>query len=206
MKVSVYSWVWGIWVLSTSFQKSNIGWPQQPLKERVTNISGKLDFCRSISKNRTNIGYFGARNVQTITTKKFFEKIGLWRLVRPVRLKRLLRSMRLQRFLRPKKITSEYFSVIQVHELNNLRTNINLFWIFERKKIFDRIMKITLNFSTFSVGGCWGQSMLLFWKLSNKSHSTCSHISYLSKLWNSSPMCVAYVSLACLVRNPLGDL
>ena len=178
MKVSVYSWVWGIWVLSTSFQKSNIGWPQQPPKERVTNISGKLDFCRSISKNRTNIGYFGARNVQTITTKKFFEKIGLWRLVRPVRLKRLvrpvrlkrlLRSMRLQRFLRPKKITSEYFSVIQVHELNNLRTNINLFWIFERKKIFDRIMKITLNFSTFSVGGCWGQSMVLFWKLVDKT-------------------------------------
>ena len=38
-----------------------------------------------------------------------------------------------------------------------------------RKKIFDRIMKITLNFSTFSVGGCWGQSMLLFWKLVDKT-------------------------------------
>ena len=32
---SVYSWVWGIWVLSTSFQKSNIDWPQQPPTEKV---------------------------------------------------------------------------------------------------------------------------------------------------------------------------
>ena len=27
-----------------SFQKINIGWPQQPPTERVSNISGKLDF------------------------------------------------------------------------------------------------------------------------------------------------------------------
>ena len=33
-----------IWVLSTSFQKSNIGWPQQPPAERVSDISEKLDF------------------------------------------------------------------------------------------------------------------------------------------------------------------
>ena len=29
---------------STSFQKSNIGWPQQPPAERVSDISEKLDF------------------------------------------------------------------------------------------------------------------------------------------------------------------
>ena len=33
-----------IWFLSTSFQKSNIGWPQQPLTERMSDISEKLDF------------------------------------------------------------------------------------------------------------------------------------------------------------------
>ena len=33
-----------ILVSSTSFQKSNIGWPQQPPKERVHDISKKLDF------------------------------------------------------------------------------------------------------------------------------------------------------------------
>ena len=30
VKVFVYSWGLGIWVSSTSFQKNNIGWPQQP--------------------------------------------------------------------------------------------------------------------------------------------------------------------------------
>ena len=34
-KVVLKSWDLDIWVLSTSFQKSNIGWPQQPLTERV---------------------------------------------------------------------------------------------------------------------------------------------------------------------------
>ena len=33
-----------ICVSSTRFQKSNIGWPQQPQKERVPDISKNLDF------------------------------------------------------------------------------------------------------------------------------------------------------------------
>ena len=37
-----------IWVSSTSFQKSNIGRPQQPPKGRVPDISKKLDFWWSI--------------------------------------------------------------------------------------------------------------------------------------------------------------
>ena len=37
----------------------------------------------------------------------------------------------------------------------NLRTNIPFnFHFFEKKNVFGRIIKITLNFSTFSVGGC----------------------------------------------------
>jgi hypothetical protein len=39
-----YSGVYDILVLSTSFQKSNIGWPQQPPTERVSAIGEKLDF------------------------------------------------------------------------------------------------------------------------------------------------------------------
>ena len=35
MMVSVYAWDWGIWVSSTSFLKSNIGWPQQPPTEEL---------------------------------------------------------------------------------------------------------------------------------------------------------------------------
>jgi hypothetical protein len=33
-----------ICVSSTSFQKIDIGWPQQPLTERVSDISERLDF------------------------------------------------------------------------------------------------------------------------------------------------------------------
>ena len=35
---------WEIWVSSTSFQKSNIGWPQQPPTERVSDISENWSF------------------------------------------------------------------------------------------------------------------------------------------------------------------
>ena len=31
-------------VLSTSFQRNDIGWPQQPPTEKVSDISEKLDF------------------------------------------------------------------------------------------------------------------------------------------------------------------
>ena len=58
MKVFVYFWGLGIWVSSTSFQKSNIGWPQQPPSERVPYISEKLDFWWSIPQKMTSIGDF----------------------------------------------------------------------------------------------------------------------------------------------------
>ena len=57
------------------------------------------------------------------------------------------------------KITTEDFRVILVLEFNNLRTKI----------ILTESWKFLLNFSTFSIGGCWGQSMLLFWKLVDKT-------------------------------------
>ena len=48
MKVSVYSWGLGIWVSSTSFQKSNIGWPQQPPTEKVLKFN--MSFHDSVKK------------------------------------------------------------------------------------------------------------------------------------------------------------
>ena len=51
----------------------------------------------------TSVCHFGARDDPTIRIKKFFDEIGLKRLLRPVRLQRPLRSMRLKRFLRPGK-------------------------------------------------------------------------------------------------------
>ena len=44
--ISLTAWSQGlpICVSSTSFQKSSIGWPQQPPTEKVSDISEKLDF------------------------------------------------------------------------------------------------------------------------------------------------------------------
>ena len=44
--ISLAAWSRGlpICVSSTRFQKSSIGWPQQPPIERVSDISEKLDF------------------------------------------------------------------------------------------------------------------------------------------------------------------
>ena len=78
----------------------------------------------------TRIGHFGAIDDQTIRPSGsgfFFEEIGLYRLLRPLRFQRLPRSMRLQRFLRSGKSTNEVFKVIQVLEFNNPRTKITLF-------------------------------------------------------------------------------
>ena len=93
-KVSVYSWGLEIWISSTSFQKSTIGWPQQPPTEKVPYISENLDFWWSIPQKRTSVGHFGAIDDQTIRIRKFFEDIGL---LKPVKSQRLLRSMRLHR-------------------------------------------------------------------------------------------------------------
>ena len=43
--------------------------------------------------------------------------------------------------------------------------NSALVWCFETEVILVESWNIKLNFSAFPVGGCWGQLMLLFWKL-----------------------------------------
>ena len=44
--ISLSAWLRGlpICVSSTSFQKNSMGWPQQPLTEKVSDISEELDF------------------------------------------------------------------------------------------------------------------------------------------------------------------
>ena len=103
LKVSVYFWGHGIWVSSTSFQKINIRWPQQPPTETVPTL--------------------------------LIEKI----------------------------IT-----------LKNARARVSMVWSSMASKwpvlvIFCGMVhqksKLSLIYGTVSVGGCWGQPMLLFWKL-----------------------------------------
>ena len=82
-----------------------------------------------------------------------------------MRLQRLLRSMRLLRFLRPRK------SLLRTSEsswiLNSLIWGQKEFYFDVLKTIISsEIMKYQFSiFCTFSVGSCWGQPMLLFWKL-----------------------------------------
>ena len=87
-----------ICVSSTSFQKNDIGWPQQPPTERVSDISEKFDFWQSIPQKETGSGHLGARDDQTIRISKVFDEMRLSRSLRPLRLLRPLRSLRLQRF------------------------------------------------------------------------------------------------------------
>ena len=61
-----------ILVLSISFQKSNIGWPQQPPTERVSVISEKLDFWWSYPQKGTSMNHLGANNDPTIRISNFF--------------------------------------------------------------------------------------------------------------------------------------
>ena len=56
-----------ICVSSTSFQKNDIGWPQQPPTERVSDISEKWDFWWSMPQKGTDIGHLGTRDDQTIS-------------------------------------------------------------------------------------------------------------------------------------------
>ena len=56
----LYSWGYGIWVSSTSFQKSNIGWPQKPSTEMFPYISESLDFWLIIPQKMNDTVHFDA--------------------------------------------------------------------------------------------------------------------------------------------------
>ena len=79
----------GIWASSTSFQKSIIGWPQQPPNERVPDTSKKLDSWWSIPQKGTDFDNLGARDDLTIRISNFFDEMRLSRSLRPLRLLRL---------------------------------------------------------------------------------------------------------------------
>ena len=132
-----------ICVSSTNFQKSSIGWPQQHPTEMVSDISKKLDFWWSIPQKVTIIGHFGAKNdpsVLVIFLMKWGSR-GHWGCRGSKAWKSQLGSWESSRFL---------------------NSMILMFW---KKNWGVESWNIKLNFSTFSVRDCWGQPMLLFWKL-----------------------------------------
>ena len=146
----VASGVVGIWVSSTSFQKSNIGWPQQPLTEIVLISLKNWIFYDPFHKMVPGM-------IQSSQSVMFLMKWGCkghwghggrWG----------CRGHWGCRGSKVWKITTEDFRVIQVLEFSFIL----MFW-----KNIDLVdsWNIILKFTTFFVGGCWGQPRLLFWKL-----------------------------------------
>jgi hypothetical protein len=80
-----------ICVPSKSFQKINIGWPQQPPIERVSDICRTLNFCWSISQKGPGFDHLSARDDPSIRINIFFDEMRMSRSFRPLRLLRLKR-------------------------------------------------------------------------------------------------------------------
>ena len=68
----MYSWELLYFANLTSFQKNDISWPQQPLTEKVSDISKKLDFWWFIPQKGTGIGHLGVKDDQTIRISDLF--------------------------------------------------------------------------------------------------------------------------------------
>ena len=136
----------GIWVSSASFPKSNIGWPQQPPTEKVL-ISVKI--C--------------------IFDDTFYKKGPVLVILVP----EMIQPSGLVFFLMEWGCKGHWGHGgrwgcrgpwgcwgLQSHQGNSA-----LFWCLEKINFLVGSGNITLKISTFSVRGCWGQQMLLFWKL-----------------------------------------
>ena len=54
------------------FWINDIGWPQQPLTEKVADISKKMEFWWFIPQNGTVIGHLGVKDDQTIRISNLF--------------------------------------------------------------------------------------------------------------------------------------
>ena len=129
------SWVVEIYAWSTIWNFFDLMGPQRPLSERVAYISEKLDFWWSFPQEITSIGYFGASDDQTIRIRRFFW--GNWALeaVEASEVAEAAEVNEAAEVSKAWKITTKDFKVILDLEFINLRTQIILFWCFE-KQIF----------------------------------------------------------------------
>ena len=69
---------WEIWVSSTSFQKSNIGWPQQPSTERVSVISKNWIFDDLFQKKGMILIVWVLGMIQSSGSAIFLTEWGCW--------------------------------------------------------------------------------------------------------------------------------
>ena len=194
----VASGVVGIWVSSTSFQKSNIGWPQQPLTEIVLISVKNWIFDDPFHKKGPVMVILVPGMIQPSQSVMFLMKWdckghwghgGCWG----------CRGHWGYRGSKVWKLTTEDFRVIQVLEFSFIL----MFW-----KNIDLVdsWNIILKFTTFFVGGCWGQLMLLFWKLVDETQmstapkATSHHSSRISQsFYPSEPFRISHFTM----RHPV---
>ena len=161
MKASVYFRGAVIWVSSTSFQKSNIAWPQQPPTEKVQISVKNWIFDDLFHKKGLVLVIWVLGIIQLSIWVKFLIKWGCWG-------HRGhwgcwgCRGNWDYSGSNAWKITTEDFRVTQDLEFSFTL----MFW---KNNFLVESWNIMLNFRTFPFGGCWGQSMLLFWKLVDKT-------------------------------------
>ena len=159
-----------IWVSSTSFQKSNIGWPQQPPTEIVLKSVKNCIFDAPFCKKEPVVVILRPRMIQPSGSVIILMKWGCrghwghggcWG----------CRGHWSCRGSKVWKITIEHFRVIQVLEFSFIL----MFW----KDIYlVGSWNIIFKFTNFFVWGCWGQPMLLFLKTggwNSNAHYSWSH-------------------------------
>ena len=113
------------WVPQLFFKKNSIGCPQQPPTEKVSNISGKLDFWWSIPQKGTIIGHFGARDDPNIWIRKFFWWNRVFEAVEASEAAEAAEVNEAAEVLRPGK------SLLRTVESSRF-LNLTLFWCFEK--------------------------------------------------------------------------
>ena len=160
---SVASWVVEIYAWSIIWNFFDLTRPQQPPSERVPYISEKLDFWWSIPQKNDKQWLFWCQWWSDHQDQEVFW--GNWTLeaVEASELTEATEVNEAGEVLKAWKITTEDFRVFQVLEFNNFRTNITLFWCFEKKYFLTESWKLMLNFSSFlseAVEAAWGQKKL----------------------------------------------
>ena len=138
-------------VSSTSFQKSSIDWPQQPLTEKVLKFN--LTFHDSTPKNvfskHQNKADFKNLDDSEVPSCDFPGLIIS------------VASMTSTASFHQKLYWSWWFD--DPWHQNDQYWSIFVEWIIKNP--------IFTDFSTFSVRGCWGQPVLLFWKLIHETQN-----------------------------------
>ena len=157
-----------IWVSSTSFQKSNIDWPQQPLTKKVSDISKKMHFWWSIPQKGTGFDHLSARDDPTIRISIFLWNEAV-KVIEATDVVEAVEVIEATKVPRPEK------SLLMTAESSRL-LNSALFWCFKNKYSSVSIMKYQVEFwhlsswrllrpanGTFLKTGCWNSNFHTSW-------------------------------------------